>query len=101
MTLKPQGNLVVIRPERHNAKTASGLHIPERYKDAVQIWRVLHVGPGKRKRNRKGRVVGPILPPECKPGERVLTAEIPNTRHVFSDGVTILDANEILAVIEG
>lgn len=95
MNILPAGNLVILRPEESQSRSAGGIVLAERYRPATQIWRVLDVGPGRLTKR------GQRVPIELTRGDRVFTAQIPNTRHAFSDGVIVVDASEILAKVEG
>lgn len=95
ITIRPTGNLVVIQPIESGLRTQGGLHLPESAKPAQQIWRVLHVGPGRRSKN------GSRIPIDLKPGDKVITPEVFNNRMIYTDGVQVVDAEEIVAKIEG
>ena len=50
MNLKPLGDRIVVRPqEEEEARTASGLVIPDTAKEKPQLGEVLAVGPGEYK----------------------------------------------------
>lgn len=64
MTLIPQGNRVLIRPDADNTK--STIFIPEAFRRAADRGTVVSVGEGKR------HFDGKIYPLRAKPGDRVL-----------------------------
>lgn len=87
------GNLVALLPIPPDAVTAGGIHRVDS-NQPQQIWRVLHVGPGRLTKK------GVRIPIEFKPGDRVVSPEILVSRDCYTDGVKICDASEIIAKVE-
>ncbi len=83
-TIEPLGTRVLIRPLEQEAKTASGLLLPETAKEKPQTGEVIAVGTDE-----------DIV---LKPGDKVLFAKYSGTEFKL-DGVEylLLEANDVLA----
>lgn len=95
MQFRPLHDRVVVRRVEEDEKTAGGIIIPDTAREKPIQGEVLAVGPGAR--NDKGEV----LPPDVKPGERVLFGKWSGTE-VTIDGedYLILRESDIMGVIE-
>lgn len=65
MKLKPLFDFVLIKPLEAEAKTASGILLPDSAKEAPQMGEVMEVGPG-------AYDDGKLIPMEVKKGQKVL-----------------------------
>ena len=94
MTIKPLGDIVVIKMIETEETTKSGIVLPGSAKEKPQLAEVIAVGPG-------AIVEGKIVPMEVKVGDKVLMSKYAGTEFKF-DGVeyTILKQNDILAIVE-
>lgn len=95
MQFRPLHDRVVVRRVEEEEKTSGGIIIPDTAREKPIQGEVLAVGPGAR--NDKGEV----LPPDVKPGERVLFGKWSGTE-VTIDGedYLIMRENDIMGVIE-
>jgi chaperonin GroES len=94
-TIRPTRNLVVLQPIKNGAMTQGGLHLIEGSNPIQQLWRVLHVGPGRLTKK------GIRVPIELNPGDRVVTAGVLNNHACYTDGVQVVEDSEIVAKVEG
>ena len=95
MKLQPLGDRVVVKPkEEDEAKTASGLYIPDTAKEKPQVGEVLAVGPGEFQDGER-------LPMDVAVGDAVVYSKYGGTEVKF-EGVDylILSARDLLAVIK-
>ena len=88
MTVKPLADRVLVKTEKTESKTASGIIIPDTAQEKTQIAVVIAIGDDKEKI-------------KVKPGERVMYDKYAGSS-VKIDGEEhlILKANDIIAVIE-
>lgn len=86
------GNRALVKPLPSLEKSPAGLLLPP-VVDQMQFT-VLSVGPGRKLKNST------ILPPEIKPGDRILIHSFAHDQFNFDDGSKIIDAGAVLAVIE-
>lgn len=95
MTLRPLGDMVVIRKLERNNKTPGGLFIPDNSPDKHTEGVVLAVGEGARS------VMGELVPTRVRPGERVVLGRYSGTL-IESGGQELLlvKDEQILAVVE-
>jgi len=94
MNLKPLGDRIVVKPEEETeARTASGLVIPDTAKEKPQLGKVLAVGPGEYKDGER-------VPLDVKEGDTVFYSKYGGTE-VKVEGVDylILSARDVLAVL--
>jgi len=97
MKLRPLSDRIVVKPIEREAKTASGIILPESAREKPQEGEVIAVGPGAR--NEKGE----HMPLDIKVGDIVLYAKYAGTEvKLDSDGqkLLILRESDILAVVE-
>ena len=94
MNVKPLDDRIVVRPGESEAKTASGLVIPDTAKEKPQQGEVLAVGPGRRSDT------GDLIPLDVKVGDKVLYSKYGGTE-VAIDGedLLILTSRDVLAVL--
>lgn len=96
MQLKPLGDRIVVKPEDDaEAKTASGLVIPDTAKEKPQLGEVLAVGPGHWNEDGDERI-----PLDLSVGDKVFYSKYGGTE-VKHDGqeLLILSARDVLAVL--
>ena len=93
--IKPLFNNVLIKPLEAEAKTASGIIIPDSVKEKPQIGEVVAVGPGEV--TPKGEKITMIL----KVGQKVMYKKWGgNEVKVGHEEWTIVEQKDILAVVE-
>jgi len=94
MNLKPLGNRIVVEPSEGEAKTASGIILPETAKEKPQEGVVVAAGPGRRLES------GEREPLDVKVGDKVLYAKYGGTE-VKMGGKTflILREDDVLAIV--
>jgi chaperonin GroES len=94
MKLNPLGDRIVVQPkEDDEARTASGLVIPDTAKEKPQLGEVLAVGPGEYKDGER-------VPVDVSVGDLVFYSKYGGTE-VKHDGVDylILSSRDVLAVL--
>ena len=94
MKLNPLGDRIVVQPkEEDEARTASGLVIPDTAKEKPQLGEVLAVGPGEFKDGER-------VPVDVNAGDLVFYSKYGGTE-VKYDGVDylILSSRDVLAVL--
>jgi chaperonin GroES len=95
MKLRPLSDRIVVKPIEREAKTASGIILPESAREKPQEGEVVAVGPGAR--NDKGE----RMPLDIKVGDIVLYAKYAGTEVKLNDEkLLILRESDILAVVE-
>lgn len=95
MNTKPLGNRVIIRPEKKEEKTSSGIILPDSAKDKPQTGEVLAVGDGGYTPS------GTPYTMSVKVGDIVLMSKFPGQETtVNGEDVLIIPEQEILAVLE-
>ena len=95
MKLRPLSDRIVVKPIEREARTASGIILPESAREKPQEGEVLAVGPGAR--NDKGE----HMPLDIKVGDIVLYAKYAGTEvKLDEEKLLILRESDILAVIE-
>ena len=94
MKLKPLGDRIVVQPkDEEEAKTASGLVIPDTAKEKPQLGEVLAVGPGEFKD-------GDRIPMDVSGGDIVFYSKYGGTEVKYEgDDYLILSSRDVLAVI--
>ena len=94
MNLKPLGDRVVVKPkEEEDARTASGLVIPDTAKEKPQLGEVLAVGPGEYKDGER-------VPLDVEVGDAVFYSKYGGTEvKVEGEDLLILSARDVLAVL--
>jgi chaperonin GroES len=94
MNLKPLGDRIVVEPEDEaEARTASGLVIPDTAKEKPQLGKVLAVGPGEFKDGER-------IPLDVGVGDTVFYSKYGGTE-VKVEGIDylILSARDVLAIL--
>ena len=94
MELKPLGDRIVVKPqEEEEARTASGLVIPDTAKEKPQLGTVLAVGPGEFKDGER-------IPVDVNVGDVVFYSKYGGTevKHAGED-LLILSSRDVLAVL--
>jgi len=100
--LTPSGNGVLLSPLAKAKVSTAGIHIPDerigwQFADAIE-WKVLSVGPGARKLDKKGRPKGPVIPiTDVGPGDCVI-CNVSNGCFQLDDGTgrVIVQADQLL-----
>ncbi|NOY54907.1 MAG: co-chaperone GroES [Actinobacteria bacterium] len=95
MKLQPLGDRVVVKPnDEEEARTASGLVIPDTAKEKPQLGEVLAVGPGEINDS------GDRVPIDVKKGDTVVYSKYSGTEiKLEGDEYLILSARDLLAVV--
>jgi chaperonin GroES len=95
-SLKPLGDLVVIKPTPKEEVTKTGIFLPDTAKEKPQEGTITAVGGGKLDDK------GVRQPLEVKEGQKVLYAKYAGTEFkIEGEEYLILSEKDILAVIEG
>lgn len=94
--IKPLGERVVVRREKEATKTATGIILGETNKEKSRIATVVALGTGRILDN------GKTVPFDVKVGDKVFLSSYAGDNEVTYEGedLTIIDQNQILAVIE-
>ena len=95
MKLQPLGDRVVVKAlDDLEAKTASGLVIPDTAKEKPQIGEVLAVGPGAMDDD------GDRIPVDVEVGQKVLYAKYGGTEvKIEGEELLVLSSRDLLAVV--
>ena len=95
MKLQPLGDRVVVKPkDEDEARTQSGLVIPDTAKEKPQLGEVLAVGPGEFQDGER-------LPMDVAEGDIVVYSKYGGTEvKIESDEYLILSARDLLAVVK-
>ena len=95
MNVKPLDDRIVVRPVEKEAKTESGIFLPETSKERPMMGKVVAVGPGQRMDN------GERAKPSVKKGDTVVYGKYAGTE-VEVKGVEhlILRESELLGVLD-
>ncbi len=96
MSLKPLGDRVVVKPtDEDEARTASGLVIPDTAKEKPQVGEVLAVGPGNWNEDGDERI-----PLDVAVGDRVVYSKYGGTEFKYEgEELLIMSSRDILAVV--
>ena len=94
MKLNPLGDRIVVKPEEEDeARTPSGLDIPDTAKEKPQLGTVLAVGPGEFKDGER-------VPLDVSVGDVVFYSKYGGTEvKVEGEDYLILSARDVLAVL--
>jgi chaperonin GroES len=96
MTFRPLHDRVVIRRVEGEAKTKSGIIIPDTAKEKPQEGEVVAVGPGALDE------AGKVIPLELKAGDRVLFGKWSGTEvKIGDDELLIMKESDVMGVLEG
>ncbi len=94
MTIKPLADRVVIKMEKAEETTKSGIVLTSAAQEKPQIAQIIAVGPG-------GVVDGKEVNMYVKVGDRVITSKYSGTEvKIDSEEYTIVRQSDILAVVE-
>lgn len=93
-TIKPLFDNVLIRPLEAEAKTASGIILPDSAKEKPQMGEVVEVGPGKTDD-------GKLIPVSVKKGQKIMYKKWgSNEIKINGEELLLIEQKDILAVIE-
>jgi len=96
MKFRPLHDRVVVRRIEEDTKTAGGIIIPDTAKEKPMQGEVIAVGPGARDET------GQLVPPEVKPGDRVLFGKWSGTEvKINNEELLIMKESDILGILEG
>ena len=94
MKVKPLSDRIVVKPEPAEAKTASGIILPDTAQEKPQIGTIMAVGPGKTSDT------GDLVKMSLKKGDKVLYGKYSGTEiAVDGDDVLIMRESDILATL--
>lgn len=92
--IKPLGDKIFIKPIEEEAKTKSGLYLPDSAKEKPKQAKVLAVGEGK-------YIDGKLTPLSVKAGDIVLTKEWGGDEiKMDGENYKIVSEEDILAIVE-
>lgn len=93
MNLKPLGDRVIVKPSESEAKTKSGIVLPDSAKEKPQEGKVVAVGSGKYEEGER-------IPLEVKTGDKIIYSKYGGTEVKVDDvEYLILSERDILAVV--
>lgn len=94
MKLQPLGDRVVVKPKEDlEARTKSGLVIPDTAKEKPQLGEVLAVGPGEFQEGKR-------VPLDVKVGDKVVYSKYGGTEvKLENEEYLILSSRDLLAVV--
>ena len=93
--IKPLFDNVLIRPLEAEAKTASGIILPDSAKEKPQVGEVMAIGPGAT--NEDGKLISVTV----KIGQKVMYKKWGGTEvKVKNEEWTIVEQKDILAILE-
>jgi chaperonin GroES len=96
MRFRPLGDRVVVRRVKEDTKTAGGIIIPDTAQEKPQEGEIIAAGPGALDDN------GKRVPPEVKPGDRVLFGKWSGTEvKIDGEELLIMKESDIMGIIEG
>ena len=94
MTIKPLFDKIVVKAVEAEAKTTSGLFLPNSAQEKPQMAQVVAVGPG-------GVIDGKEIKMQVKVGDKVLYSKYSGSDFkIDEEEVTIIKQSDVLAVIE-
>jgi len=94
MTIKPLFDKIVVKAVEAEAKTTSGLFLPNSAQEKPQMAQVIAVGPG-------GIIDGKEIKMQVKVGDKILYSKYSGSDFkIDEDEVTIIKQSDVLAVIE-
>jgi chaperonin GroES len=92
--IKPLFNYVLVKPLEEEAKTPSGIVLPESAKEKPQVGEIMAVGPGKKEKGHEEKIV-------VKKGEKVLYKKWGgNEIKVGTQEWLLVEQKDIMAVIK-
>jgi chaperonin GroES len=96
MKLQPLEDRIVVRPNKSEETTASGLVIPDTAKEKPQQGEVLAAGPG-----RTSEQTGTVLPLGVAVGDTVVYSKYGGTEiTIDGEDLLILSSRDVLAVVK-
>lgn len=94
MTIKPLFDKIVVKAVEAEAKTTSGLFLPNSAQEKPQMALVVAVGPG-------GIIDGKEIKMQVKVGDKILYSKYSGSDFkIDEEEVTIIKQSDVLAVIE-
>ena len=94
MTIKPLFDKIVVKAVEAEAKTTSGLFLPNSAQEKPQMAQVIAVGPG-------GVIDGKEIKMQVKVGDKILYSKYSGSDFkIDEEEVTIIKQSDVLAVIE-
>jgi len=94
MNINPLGDRVVVQPEEAEAKTASGIILPDTAKEKPQMGKIVALGSGKISDN------GSLIDMTVKKGDKILYGKYSGTEITLNgDDVLIMRESDILATL--
>ena len=94
MKLKPLGNRVVLQYQEAEAKTQSGIFLPDSAKEKLQEAVVMAVGSGRGDDGKDNEM-------QVKVGDRVICSKYAGTEIKFEgEEYTIVSQSDIIAIVE-
>ena len=94
MTIKPLFDKIVVKAVEAEAKTTSGLFLPNSAQEKPQMAEVVAVGPG-------GLVDGKEVKMQVKVGDKILYSKYSGSDFkIDEEEVTIIKQSDVLAIIE-
>ena len=94
MTIKPLFDKIVVKAVEAEAKTTSGLFLPNSAQEKPQMAEVVAVGPG-------GIVDGKEIAMQVKVGDKILYSKYSGSDFkIDEEEVTIIKQSDVLAIIE-
>jgi chaperonin GroES len=95
MNIRPLQDRVIVRREEPEEAATGGIIIPDTAKEKPQQGTVVSVGKGRHSKD------GEMIPPEVKPGDRVVFNKYSGTEYKHDGEVwVILRESDILAVLD-
>jgi chaperonin GroES len=96
MKLQPLEDRIVVRPNKSEETTASGLVIPDTAKEKPQQGEVLAAGPG-----RTSEQTGTVLPLGVAVGDTVVYSKYGGTEiTIDGEDLLILSSRDVLAIVK-
>jgi chaperonin GroES len=94
MRIRPLYDRVVVKRNNHKEEKIGAIYLPEHSQERPQEGEVAAIGTGT-------RIKGVLIPPDLKPGDRVLFGKYTGTDiKIAGCEYVILRENEVLAVVE-
>ena len=94
MTIKPLFDKIVVKAVEAEAKTTSGLFLPNSAQEKPQMAQVIAVGPG-------GIIDGKEIKMQVKVGDKILYSKYSGSEFkIDEEEVTIIKQSDVLAIIE-
>jgi len=95
MQIKPMDDRVLVEPMKAEAKTASGIYLPESAKEKPQQGKIIAVGPGQMLKDGKRAPIG------VKKGDTVIYGRYAGSEiEIKGEKHMIMSANDLLGIVE-